>query len=189
MIILPSIQLKIYQPLPLCLLSLRTSIPSLSVFFNSGFLPLQLYLSLSLYFLSLDLTYSELFHSESPWRLTDLSSFSFPYSPPSSSVMRWRSLSSRLIHRFSDEAKVLKASRSTGDAKWLGLWPRRNSMDYYHLLVNTDFQRQKMKLAAAASPRHHQFQFLFPSEGSNTASFGNYFGLSVSPCSFCLFLL
>ncbi|PRQ57600.1 putative aspartic peptidase A1 family [Rosa chinensis] len=82
----------------------------------------------------------------------------------------------RLIHHFSDEAKALKASRSTGDAKWLGRWPWRNSMDYYHLLVNTDFHRQKMKLAAIAFFRHHQFQFLFPSEGSNTASFGNDFG-------------
>ncbi|KAM5577365.1 aspartic proteinase-like protein 1 [Rosa sericea] len=81
-------------------------------------------------------------------------------------------LSSRLIHRFSDEAKALKASRSSGDAKWLGRWPRRNSMDYYHLLVSTDFQRQKMKLGTS----RHQFQFLFPSEGSNTASFGNDFG-------------
>lgn len=84
-------------------------------------------------------------------------------------------LSSRLIHRFSDEAKALRASRSTGDAKLVGRWPQRNTRDYYQLLVNSDFRRQKMKLGS-----HHQFQFVFPSEGSNTASFGNDFGWCVS---------
>lgn len=80
-------------------------------------------------------------------------------------------LSSRLVHRFSDEAKALRASRSTGDAKLVGQWPQRNTKDYYQLLVNSDFRRQKMRLGS-----HHQFQFLFPSEGSDTASFGNDFG-------------
>ncbi|CAL9001348.1 unnamed protein product [Prunus brigantina] len=80
-------------------------------------------------------------------------------------------LSARLIHRFSDEAKALRISRSGEDPKDLGRWPQRNSMDYYHLLASTDFQKQRMKLG---SRRH--FQFLFPSEGSNTVSFGNDFG-------------
>lgn len=84
-------------------------------------------------------------------------------------------LSARLIHRFSDEAKALRISRSGEDPKDLGRWPQRNSMDYYHLLASTDFQKQKMKLG---SRRH--FQFLFPSEGSNTVSFGNDFGWCVS---------
>lgn len=84
-------------------------------------------------------------------------------------------LSARLIHRFSDEAKALRISRSGEDPKDLGRWPQRNSMDYYHLLASTDFQKRKMKLGS----RSH-FQFLFPSEGSNTVSFGNDFGWCVS---------
>ncbi|PQQ03936.1 aspartic proteinase-like protein 1 [Prunus yedoensis var. nudiflora] len=84
---------------------------------------------------------------------------------------RTLTLSARLIHRFSEEAKALRISRSGEDPKDLGRWPQKNSMDYYHLLASTDFQKQKMKLS---SSRH--FQFLFPSEGSNTVSFGNDFG-------------
>ncbi|KAM1068276.1 aspartic proteinase-like protein 1 isoform X1 [Malus sylvestris] len=79
-------------------------------------------------------------------------------------------LSSRLIHRFSDEAKTLRISRN-GDPKALGRWPQRSTMDYYHLLATIDFQKQNMKLG---SRRH--FQFLFPSEGGNTVSFGNDLG-------------
>ncbi|XP_057491009.1 aspartic proteinase-like protein 1 isoform X1 [Actinidia eriantha] len=71
------------------------------------------------------------------------------------------SLSSRLIHRFSEELRV--GSRETD---W---WPQRRSLDYYHMLVKSDVQRQKMKLA----PPHH---FLFPSQGSTTMSLGNDFG-------------
>lgn len=94
-------------------------------------------------------------------------------------------LSSRLIHRFSDEAKLLRVSRngsgnggemfsSSSSSSASSSWPRRRSAEYYQMLFASDVQRQKMKLGS-------QFQFLFPSEGSQTMSFGNDFGWSVSP--------
>ncbi|KAL5556413.1 hypothetical protein UlMin_038649, partial [Ulmus minor] len=81
-------------------------------------------------------------------------------------------LSSRLIHRFSDEAMELRVSRNgsgfgNGNGEVAGSWPRRKTLEYYRMLVASDFQRQKMKL---------QFQLLFPTEGSQTMSFGNDFG-------------
>ncbi|XVF15127.1 hypothetical protein REPUB_Repub09cG0122700 [Reevesia pubescens] len=73
--------------------------------------------------------------------------------------------SSRLIHRFSDEAKLLRVPRDGGGVRW----PERKSLEYYELLMNSDFQRQKMKLG----PRYN---LVFPSQGSKTMSFGNDFG-------------
>lgn len=82
-------------------------------------------------------------------------------------------LSSRLIHRFSDEAKALRvSSNGNGSGKLFESWPQRRTFDYYQVLVASDFQRQKMKLGS-------QFQYVFPSEGSKTMSFGNDFGWSV----------
>ena len=94
-------------------------------------------------------------------------------------------LSSRLIHRFSDEAKLLRVSSngsgnggemfsSSSSSSASSSWPRRRSVEYYQRLFASDVQRQKMKLGS-------QLQFLFPSEGSQTMSFGNDFGWSVSP--------
>ncbi|KAA8546851.1 hypothetical protein F0562_003280 [Nyssa sinensis] len=74
--------------------------------------------------------------------------------------------SSRLIHRFSEDVKALRVSRN---GEVFGSWPERRSLGYYQMLVNSDVQRQKMKLGP-------QYQFLFPSEGSKTMSFGNDFG-------------
>lgn len=74
--------------------------------------------------------------------------------------------SSRLIHRFSDEVKALRVSRNGGV---FGTWPKRRSLEYYHMLQSSDVQRQKMKLG----PRH---QLMFPSEGSKTMHLGNDFG-------------
>ncbi|XP_030498834.2 aspartic proteinase-like protein 1 isoform X1 [Cannabis sativa] len=74
-------------------------------------------------------------------------------------------LSSKLIHRFSDEAKVFRVSGH----RFASSWPQRSTVEYYEKLLASDFQRQKMKLGS-------QFQFLFPSEGSQTMSLGNYFG-------------
>ncbi|KAL6959294.1 cathepsin D [Sarracenia purpurea var. burkii] len=74
--------------------------------------------------------------------------------------------SSRLIHRFSDEVKALRIS---GIRAASGSWPERRSLEYYQMLVGSDVKRQKMKLG----PRYH---FLFPSEGSETISFGDDFG-------------
>ncbi|OMO55998.1 Peptidase A1 [Corchorus capsularis] len=73
--------------------------------------------------------------------------------------------SSRLIHRFSDEAKLLRFPRNGGGVRW----PERKSLEYYELLVNSDFQRQKMKLGP-------KYDLVFPSQGSKTMSFGNDFG-------------
>ncbi len=80
-------------------------------------------------------------------------------------------LSLKLIHRFSDEAKALKfKSETNGASSWAWAERRKRSMDYYRVLLSSDFQRQKMKLGA-------HYQLLFPSQGSKTMSFGNDFGL------------
>ncbi|XP_012437456.1 aspartic proteinase-like protein 1 [Gossypium raimondii] len=73
--------------------------------------------------------------------------------------------SSRLIHRFSDEAKLLRVLRNDGGVRW----PEMKNLEYYELLVNSDFQRQKMKLGT-------KYNLVFPSQGSKTTSFGNDFG-------------
>ncbi|XVF17184.1 hypothetical protein REPUB_Repub10bG0097500 [Reevesia pubescens] len=73
--------------------------------------------------------------------------------------------SSRLIHRFSNEAKLLRVPKNGGGVRW----PERKSLEYYELLVNSDFQRQKMKLGP-------KYNLVFPSQGSKTMSFGNDFG-------------
>ncbi|PON72572.1 LOW QUALITY PROTEIN: Aspartic peptidase [Trema orientale] len=86
-------------------------------------------------------------------------------------------LSSRLIHRFSEEAKRFRVSgkgkgNGNGNVNVNGYsweWGERRSVEYYGRLLASDVQRQKMRLAS-------QFQFLFPSEGSQTMSLGNDFG-------------
>ncbi|KAJ7956869.1 Aspartic proteinase-like protein 1-like [Quillaja saponaria] len=77
--------------------------------------------------------------------------------------------STRLIHRFSDEMKDLRVSRSTGNGNVSVMWPEKRSIRYYEMLVSNDCQRRKMKLGA-------HYQLLFPSQGSETMSFGNDFG-------------
>lgn len=74
--------------------------------------------------------------------------------------------SSKLIHRFSKEAKDFTVSRN---GKMVGEWPMHKSKKYYELLVSSDLERQKMKLGK-------QFKFLFPSKGSDTISYGNDWG-------------
>ncbi|XP_019459654.1 PREDICTED: aspartic proteinase-like protein 1 isoform X4 [Lupinus angustifolius] len=71
--------------------------------------------------------------------------------------------SSKLIHRFSDEAKVHLASK--GDSVWVQSWPKRNSSEYLRLLLSSDMTRQRMRLVS-------QYDSLYPSEGSNTFSYG-----------------
>ena len=73
--------------------------------------------------------------------------------------------SSRIIHRFSDEAKV--HLRNNGGEK-VQSWPKRGSSEYFRLLMNSDLTRQKMKLGS-------QDQSFYPSEGSKTLSLGNEF--------------
>lgn len=74
--------------------------------------------------------------------------------------------SSRLVHRFASEVRKLMVSRNgeVGVA-----WPQHRSVEYYGKLMNSDLQRQKMKLGP-------QFQLLFPSQGSKTMPLGNDFG-------------
>ncbi|KAL4280897.1 hypothetical protein GQ457_03G033010 [Hibiscus cannabinus] len=69
--------------------------------------------------------------------------------------------SSKLIHRFSDEAKVIWTARNG-----LVPWPKRNSLEYLELLIGNDWKRQRMKVGS-------KNQLLFPSQGSQTLSFGN----------------
>ncbi|KAL6338743.1 hypothetical protein AAG906_023892 [Vitis piasezkii] len=73
--------------------------------------------------------------------------------------------SARLIHRFSDEVKAFRAARSGVS----GSWPEWRTMEYYKMLVRSDLERQKVMLGS-------KYQFLFPSEGSKTMSFGNDYG-------------
>ncbi|KAG6485252.1 hypothetical protein ZIOFF_053785 [Zingiber officinale] len=73
-------------------------------------------------------------------------------------------LSSDLIHRFSDEARAAVASRGG-----IPGWPIRRTVEYYRILARNDFQRQRRRLGT-------RFQIWFPSDGSETVSFGNDFG-------------
>ncbi|KAF5737970.1 aspartic proteinase-like protein 1 isoform X1 [Tripterygium wilfordii] len=77
-------------------------------------------------------------------------------------------LSTRLIHRYSEEVMGFRVS-SGRNVSGSGTWPEKRSLEYYRMLANSDFQRQKMKLAP-------QYRLLFPSEGSKTMAFGNDFG-------------
>ena len=74
--------------------------------------------------------------------------------------------SSKLIHRFSDEAKAFFVSRNSSVS--VDSWPKKRSFDYYRLLLGSDLKRQKLKLGA-------EYQLLFPYLGSQTLFFGNDF--------------
>uniref|UniRef100_A0A5B6YKV4 Putative aspartic proteinase-like protein 1 isoform X2 n=1 Tax=Davidia involucrata TaxID=16924 RepID=A0A5B6YKV4_DAVIN len=71
---------------------------------------------------------------------------------------------SKLIHRFSDEAKSFWVSKN-GNVSW----PKQRSVEFFRLLLSSDLNRQRMKLGS-------QNQLLVPSEGSETFSYGNYLG-------------
>ncbi|XP_015571415.2 aspartic proteinase-like protein 1 [Ricinus communis] len=72
--------------------------------------------------------------------------------------------SSKLIHRFSEEAKSLLISGNDNVSSQT--WPNKNSFQYLQLLLDNDLKRQKMNLGA-------QNQLLFPSLGSHTFFYGN----------------
>ncbi|KAI4307351.1 hypothetical protein L6164_030551 [Bauhinia variegata] len=74
--------------------------------------------------------------------------------------------SSKLIHRYSDEAKAHWVSRNKNVS--VESWPKRDNSKYFRLLLSSDLTRQKMKL----SPRYN---LLYPSQGSQTLFFGNVF--------------
>lgn len=109
-----------------------------------------------------------------------MAAFSFLAALLAASLLAWSShsltLSSRLVHRFSDEARAAAASRGGGR------WPARRSAEYYQVLARNDLLRQKRLLG----PR---YQTLFPSEGSETFNLGNDFGWCVEmPLLLVLFL-
>jgi hypothetical protein len=71
-------------------------------------------------------------------------------------------LSSRMVHRLSDEARLEAGPRG----EW---WPRRGSGEYYRALVRSDLQRQKRRLGG-------KYQLLSLSKGGSIFSPGNDFG-------------
>ncbi|KAJ8771613.1 hypothetical protein K2173_026790 [Erythroxylum novogranatense] len=72
--------------------------------------------------------------------------------------------SSRLVHRFSDEAKAVWISRNVNVSA--DSWPKRNGFEYLQALLENDLKRRQLKVGA-------QNQLLFPARGSKTLSFGN----------------
>lgn len=75
-------------------------------------------------------------------------------------------LSSRMVHRLSDEARLEAGPR-------MGLWPQRGSGGYYRALLRSDLQRQKRRLAG-------KYQLLSLSKGGSTFSPGNDLGWCAS---------
>ena len=76
--------------------------------------------------------------------------------------------SSKLIHRYSDEAKALWVSRNGNvDVKW----PKKNSLEYLELLVRNDLMKKKKRRQNMKLVNH--YDLLFPSRGSQTLFFGN----------------
>ena len=71
---------------------------------------------------------------------------------------------SKLVHRFSDEAKSFWASRNGNIS-----WPKQRSVDFFRLLLSSDAKRQRLKIGS-------KNQLLVPSEGSETLFFGNDLG-------------
>lgn len=77
--------------------------------------------------------------------------------------------SSKLIHRYSEEAKALWVSRSGNvDVKW----PKKNSLEYLELLVRNDLMKKKKRKRQNIKLVNH-YDLLFPSHGSQTLFFGN----------------
>ncbi|KAL2467994.1 Aspartic proteinase-like protein 1 [Forsythia ovata] len=79
--------------------------------------------------------------------------------------------SSRLIHRFSDEAQQLWVSKrkSNGKSNTQGAWPEKKSLEHMRLLLGGDLQRQRLRLGT-------QNQLLVPSQGGQTYNYGNDLG-------------
>eukprot|EP01018_Ginkgo_biloba_P037966 Gb_20911 [translate_table: standard] len=76
-------------------------------------------------------------------------------------------LSSKMIHRFSDEAKDIWTQKH-GNAP--GFWPRKGSAQYYELLRNHDHRRNHRRELIA------EYQSLYFSQGNETVEFGESFG-------------
>lgn len=79
--------------------------------------------------------------------------------------------SSRLIHRFSDEAQQLWVSKSKSNEKsnTQGSWPEEKSLGHMRLLLDGDLKRQRLRLGT-------QNELLVPSLGGHTYNYGNDLG-------------
>ncbi|GJM86863.1 hypothetical protein PR202_ga02762 [Eleusine coracana subsp. coracana] len=71
-------------------------------------------------------------------------------------------LSSRMVHRLSDEARLQAGPR-------VARWPRRGSEEYFRTLVRSDLQRQKRRVGG-------KYQLLSLSKGGQTFTPGNDLG-------------
>ncbi|KAK3155300.1 hypothetical protein QOZ80_2BG0201490 [Eleusine coracana subsp. coracana] len=71
-------------------------------------------------------------------------------------------LSSRMVHRLSDEARLQAGPR-------VARWPRRGSGEYFRTLVRSDLQRQKRRVGG-------KYQLLSLSKGGQTFTPGNDLG-------------
>ena len=87
--------------------------------------------------------------------------------PPLLAAAASAALSTRMVHRLSDEARLASGSGAHG-------WPRRGSGGYYRALVRSDLQRQKRRLG-------YKHQLLSISDGGGIFSLGNDFGWCVAP--------
>lgn len=78
--------------------------------------------------------------------------------------------SSRLIHRFSDEAQSLWGSRvKNHGSEGTTSWPEKKSLGHMRVLLENDLKRQRLKLGT-------QSQLLVASQGGNTFNYGNDLG-------------
>uniref|UniRef100_A0A9I9DRB7 Xylanase inhibitor N-terminal domain-containing protein n=1 Tax=Cucumis melo TaxID=3656 RepID=A0A9I9DRB7_CUCME len=75
-------------------------------------------------------------------------------------------LSLKLVHRFSDEAKSLWKSTRTGNVS-AKFWPPRNSLKYFQMLLDYDLKRRRLKIGS-------KYDMLFPSEGSQDRDLSEY---------------
>lgn len=81
-------------------------------------------------------------------------------------------LSSKMIHRFSDEARGIWRDRH-GGAEPVH-WPRRGSVEYYGMLWSHDIKRSLQRRELLA-----EYQSLYFSQGSETIQYGESLGWSV----------
>lgn len=78
--------------------------------------------------------------------------------------------SSRLIHRFSDEAQNLWGSKvKNHGSEETTSWPEKKSFGHMRVLLENDLKRQRLKLGT-------QNQALVASQGGQTFNYGNDMG-------------
>ncbi|KAK6115441.1 hypothetical protein DH2020_007710 [Rehmannia glutinosa] len=82
--------------------------------------------------------------------------------------------SSRLIHRFSEEAQNLLASRNKTTS-----WPEKKTFGHMRVLLGNDLKRQRLRLGAQNQP-------LVDSQGGQTYNYGNDMGFPNPPITCAL---